>query len=96
MLLITHGISTSVNIGKVIITENPVSLNLPMIMRTITLAWSCVKDQINYNNRVITKLDMDIYQEHLKLKQTLIVVADGVYYTSHYNRSEERRVGKEC
>ena len=86
MLLLTHGISTMVNVGKVIITENPVSINIPMILRTLTLVWQCIKDQSNYNHRIISKEYWEQYKLHLEGYKTLIIVADGVYETSNYQR----------
>lgn len=86
MLLLTHGISSLVNVGKVIITENPVSINIPMILRTATLAWQCIKDQSSYNQRVISKEYWEQYKLQLEGYKTLIIVADGVYVTSNYQR----------
>lgn len=86
MLLLTHGISSLVNVGKVIITENPVSINIPMILRTATLAWQCIKDQINFNQRIISKEYWEQYKLRLEGYKTLIIVANGVYETSHYQR----------
>ena len=86
LLLLTHGISSLVNVGKVIITENPVSINIPMILRTATLAWQCIKDQSSYNQRVISKEYWEQYKLQLEGYKTLIIVADGVYETSNYQR----------
>ena len=86
MLLLTHGVSSLVNVGKVIITENPVSINIPMLLRTVTLAWQCFKDQINFNQRVITKEYWEQYKLQLEGYKTLIIVTDGVYETSNYQR----------
>lgn len=86
MLLLTHGISSLVNVGKVIITENPVSINIPMYLRTVTLAWQCIKDQINFNQRVITKEFWEQYKLQLEGYKTLIIVTNGVYETSNYQR----------
>ncbi len=90
MLLISHGIATAVNIGKVVITENPVSINMPMIIRTCTLVWSCIKDQVNFNNQAITKSTLDIYRSKLELKKTMIIAINGVYYTTQYQQLTEK------
>lgn len=86
MLLLTHGISSLVNVGKVIITKNPISINIPMLLRTATLAWQCIKDQSSYNQRVISKEYWEQYRLQLEGYKTLIIVADGVYETSNYQR----------
>lgn len=84
LLLMTHGVSTCVNIGKVVITENPVSINLPMIMQTVRLGWKCIKDQVNLNKRSIVKLNKSLCAACLEGERTLLVMKDGVYYTCQY------------
>lgn len=86
MLLLTHGISTLVNIGKVIITENPASINIPMIFRVIMLAWRCFKEQRDFNGRLILKENWEQYKVQLLCYKTMIIVAEGVYETSNYQR----------
>lgn len=86
MNLITSSVATAVNIGKVIITENPVSINLPMMARTIKLAWSCVKDQIDYNNRVIAKVNYDVLITKYSEVKTMVVVAKCIYITNDYHQ----------
>lgn len=84
LLLMTHSLATAFNIGKVIITENPVSLNLPMIVRTVTYAFKAIKDQVNYKARVKTKLSLSEVRVHLEMQKTLIVFNKFLYYTSNY------------
>lgn len=84
MLLMTHGIATAVNVGKVVLSENPAALNLPMIVRTLKLAWSCIKDEQNFKHRVTEKLNLDLYKQQLEFKKTVIVTLRGIYYTTQY------------
>ena len=90
LLLMTHGIATCVNLGKVIITENPVSINIPMISRTVKLSWKCLRDQIKLNERAITKLELTTYRTCLEGERTVLVMKDGVYYTCQYQTLCER------
>lgn len=90
LLLMTHGIATAVNIGKVIITENPVSINTPMILRTLTLVWACIKDQVEFNQRATAKTLFSQYKSKLELKKTMIVVMEGIYYTTQYQSLTDR------
>ena len=55
LLLIAHGIATAVNVGKVIITQNPVSLNLIMIIRTFHLVWKVLSEELSLTNKAVTK-----------------------------------------
>ncbi len=84
LVLMTHSLATAFNIGKVIITENPASLNLPMIVRTMHVAFKAIKDQVNYNERVKTKIMMSQVCVHLEMQKTLIVFNEFLYYTSNY------------
>ncbi len=84
LLLMTHGLATAFNIGKVIITENPVSLNLPMIVRTVSIAFKAIKDQIDYNGRVKTRIMLSQVCVQLEMQKTLIVFNEFLYYTSNY------------
>ncbi|MCC8114952.1 MAG: hypothetical protein LIP03_13380 [Bacteroidales bacterium] len=94
MLLIMHGTATAVNIGKAVVAEDPTCLNLPMIVRTLSLVISTMKDQMDYNQRVLLKLDMTVFIEHLKLKKTVIITLKGVYYTARLHELNEKLVAK--
>lgn len=84
LILMTHSLATAFNLGKVIITENPASLNLPMIVRTVTIAFKAIKDQIDFNARVNTKIILSEVCLHLEMQKTLIVFNEFLYYTSNY------------
>lgn len=84
--LIAFAIISAVNAGKVIITENPVGLNFLAYLRTFKLAWDCVKDQINYNNKVLTKVNFVVVRSQIQLRNTIIVIAKGIYISSNYQR----------
>ncbi|MEK5357917.1 hypothetical protein [Paenibacillus sp. FSL L8-0709] len=82
LLLISHGIATAVNIGKVIITKNPTSLNLIMIIRTVQLVWKVIKYEGDIKNKAKEKINLSIIKNQLEVMQTLILLDDALYYTS--------------
>lgn len=86
MLLLTHGVSTAVNIGKVIITKNPTSLNLVMIIRTVHLVWKVMKHEIDVNHKSIKKMNMGILRNKIETAQTLILLDEAIYYTEQIDR----------
>lgn len=86
MLLMTHSIATAVNIGKVIITKNPSSINLPMILRVFSLCWKVIKDDASLNHRSVVKANLSVIKNKLEVAQTLILLDKTVYYTSEINR----------
>lgn len=86
LLLISHGIATAVNSGKVIITKKPTSLNLVMIIRTIKLVWKVVKDEANINNKVKEKVNLSVLKNKLETMDTLILLNDAVYYTTQIDK----------
>lgn len=86
MLLITHGISAAVNVGKVIVSENPAALNLPMIMRTLNIALLCIKDNLEYKHLITQKINLDLHKQKLEFKKTVIITLQGVYYTAEYQK----------
>lgn len=86
LLLITHGIASAFNIGKVIITENPESLNIPMITRMVYMAFRCIKDQLDFNARVMYKVSLSIVSTNLKLQETMIIMSQHIYYTINYQQ----------
>ena len=86
LLLISHGIALSVNIGKVIITENPTSLNLVMIMRVIKLVWNIIKHELDTNNKAIEKVNRSALKNQLETADTLILLDESIYYTREIDR----------
>ena len=71
---------SAINVGKVVITEQPQSINLPIIVHTIRLVASCVKDKIDYNQRVINKMSLDAIRTQLLGLQTYLVIGQEAYY----------------
>lgn len=86
MLLLTHGISTAVNVGKVIITKNPTSLNLVMIMRTVQLVWKVLKHEIELNHQSIRKVNLGVLKNKLETAETLILLDETIYYTKQIDQ----------
>ena len=75
-----------------------------LIKRTDTRYIRYMYHQIPWKNRMTalvgprgvgkTTLLLQYIKQNLKLKDTLYVSAESIYFANH--RSEERRVGKEC
>lgn len=86
LLLIAHGIATAVNVGKVIITQNPVSLNLIMIIRTFHLVWKVLSEELSLTNKAVTKEAMEIVKNRVETMQTLILLDKTMYMTEQYDR----------
>ena len=86
MLLITHSIVAAVNVGVTIVAENPEHLNLVTLARVFKLGLSCIKDEINFKHRVISKLTYDNLQTRVLEQKTLLVFANGYYETDNYQR----------
>lgn len=77
--LLTNTLVSAINIGKVVITEQPQSINLPIIVHTIRLVATCVKDKIDYNQRVISKMSLDVVRTQLLGLKTYLVVGQDAY-----------------
>lgn len=86
LLSLAHGIASAVNVGKVIITENPARLNLIMIARTIYLVWSVLKEEASLTNKAIEKLDMGIVRASVQSLQTLKLLDETIYRTEQFDR----------
>jgi hypothetical protein len=52
MRLLAHSLVTAFNVGKVVITQNPLSLNLPQILFTIYQIWPLVIDHYRRNDQI--------------------------------------------
>lgn len=86
MLLVSHGISTAINVGKVVITENPASLNLWMIVRTISLVLEVLCDKAELKHCLVEKVVTSGVISGLEIKKTLIILESDIYYTSNYQQ----------
>ena len=86
LLLISHGITTAVNIGKVIITKAPWRLNLIVIARTFHLVWLVAAEEARLTNRHIEKLDSGILKARLESCKTLVLLDEAVYETENVDR----------
>lgn len=85
LLLIAHGIATAVNIGKVIFTKNPTSLNLVMIIRVIRLCWEIIEHNNDLSQRAIKKINLSVLKNKFETMDTLILLDKSLYYTSQIN-----------
>ena len=86
LLLISHGITTAVNIGKVIITKAPWRLNLIVIARTFHLVWLVAAEEARLTNRHIEKLDSGILKARIESCKTLVLLDEAVYETENVDR----------
>ena len=86
MLLITHGVTAVVNVGTAIIAENPEHLNFATLLRVFKLGFSCIKDNIDYHNRVFTKVSYDVLKTRAMELETIIAFSNGYYETLNYQR----------
>lgn len=86
LLLISHGITTAVNVGKVIITEAPWRLNLVVIARTFQLIWRVASEEARLTNRHIEKLYSGILKARIESCKTLVLLDEAVYETENVDR----------
>lgn len=86
MLLVSHGISTAINVGKVVITESPASLNLWMVVRTISLVQEVLCDKAELKHCLVEKVVTSGVISGLEIKKTLIILESDIYYTSNYQQ----------
>ena len=86
MLLSSNSLSTAWNIGKVVFFKNPESINIPMIVHTLRLCGTCIKDRVEFNQRVISKVYLDSLIRHLQAEKTIIIAGAGFYRTVDYLR----------
>lgn len=93
MLLLSHGIATAVNIGKVIIqiavtkdSKALTSINLPMVIRTTKLVWKSIKRSIEYKHNKIEKIYSGTMVTMLQTEKTLILLENCLYYTMEIDR----------
>ena len=86
LLLIAHGITTAVNVGKVIITESPWCLNLVVIARTLQLMWKVIDEETKRTNNHILKLDEQILRARIESSKTLVLLDELLYETDNLNQ----------
>ena len=85
LALISHGITTAVNIGKVVITKNPARLNLPLIARTFYLVCKVTNEELSLTNKASTKVAMGVVKNRIETMQTLILLDQVMYETRQYD-----------
>lgn len=86
MLLITHGVIATVNVGTAILAENPEHLNFATILRVFKLGFSCFKDNSDYRNRVFVKVSYKLLKTRALELETIIAFSNGYYETNDYQR----------
>lgn len=93
MLLLTHGITAAVNIGKVVISKNPARLNLILIARVCNLVWKEIVAEASLTNRHMEKMEAGVLKARLASMKTLVLLDQAMYETANYDRiiRESRR-----
>lgn len=86
LLLITHSFALTVNIGKVIITKNPTLINLPMIIRVLSLIWKVIKEEIRISQIVIEKINLSLLKNKYETLETMILLDQAIYYTKEIDK----------
>ena len=90
LLLIAHGITTAVNVGKVIITKSPWRLNLVVIVRTFQLMWKIIDEETKLTNNHILKLDEQILRARVESSKTLVLLDELLYETNNLNQLTDK------
>lgn len=90
LLLVSHGITAAVNVGKVIITKNPARLNILLIARTFHLVWKVLSEEAKLTNKAIEKLELGVVKARVESMQTLISLDKTMYQTEQYERLIQR------
>ncbi len=86
LLLVAHGITTAVNVGKVIITKSPWRLNLVVVARTFQLIWKVIDEETKLTNNHILKLDEQILRARIESSRTLVLLDELLYETDNLNK----------
>jgi hypothetical protein len=86
LLLVAHGITTAVNVGKVIITKAPWRLNLVLIARTFYLVFKVIAEEASFTNRHIEKADLGVLKARIETAKTLILLDKATYETENVQR----------
>ncbi len=86
LLLVAHGITTAVNVGKVIITKAPWRLNLVVIARTFYIVFKVIAEESDFTNRHIEKADLGILKGRIETAKTLILLDKAIYETQNVQR----------
>jgi len=90
LLLLTHGITTAVNVGKVVITKNPARLNLILITRTCYLVWKVMEGEMRMTNNAVWKLEASVVKNRVESMQTLVLLDRTMYEMNQYDIFIER------
>lgn len=85
LLLISHGLATAINIGKVVITKEVTSLNFPVIIRVIQLVLRECVEYVTNNQKTTEKLYLSLLKNELESMKTLILLENCIYTTKDFN-----------
>ena len=86
LLLLSHGVATAVNIGKVVITKEITSLNLPMIIRTVSLVFRVLKKDFAKTGAVYKKVELSTLKNRFEGIKTLILAEKCVEYSQEQKK----------
>ena len=90
MLLISHEITSAINMGKVIITKNPARLNIILIARTCNLIWQVIRGEMELTNKALTKYEMGVLKNRIESMQTLILLDKTMYQIRQHDKSMQK------
>ncbi|MCC8020011.1 MAG: hypothetical protein LIO85_09615 [Rikenellaceae bacterium] len=89
---ISYGISTGISLGKIIITGNPLDINILALVRCIMQIWKVHKDGQRNNLLMNRKLNMADLKNQMELLQTVIMFDEHIYYTRNINELNDRLI----
>ena len=61
-------------------------VNTAVMVRVFQLTINIIKDEINYNHRVLSKMTLEQYKSRLLQSQYIVVGLENIYYTANYQR----------
>ena len=73
LLLLSHGLATGVNIGKVVINKQITSLNYPMVLRTMRLVFNALKREFLKIGATARKAELAVLKNRLEIMETVVL-----------------------
>jgi hypothetical protein len=61
-------------------------VNTAVMLRVFQLSINIIKDEINYNHRVLSKMTLEQYKNRLLQSKYIVVGLENIYYTANYQR----------
>ncbi len=86
MKLIGHTVSLLFNVGKVVVTRNPLLLNYGQILRIITLSIKAIRSEADLSNKAEIKMGLQIRKNKLETLETMLITEKAMVYTYNVNK----------